>query len=90
MAKYDFHEAYKGPLGPHLNCLSRYTLTRNDADRLIGRSIRGAGKNTCKPRSVAAALRAAHAIEAHLLRHPHDKQSVAHLAKLSEHIGNAA
>lgn len=37
--KYDFYQQYPGPLGPHLNCLSDYTKTRKEEDRLRGDSI---------------------------------------------------
>jgi len=28
MAKYEFHREYVGPRGPHLNHLTKYTLTK--------------------------------------------------------------
>lgn len=90
MAKYDFHQAYVGPLGPHLNCLSQYTLTRRDEDRLRGESIHPRTRhyadeksNTCKQPSAERRQRVAAAIAAHLERHPNDKQSEAHLAWLA-------
>lgn len=79
---YDFHESYPGPLGPHLSYLSKYTLTRRDEDRLQGRSIRGAGKNTSAASSGRRQNRAVQALQQHLLRHPRDKQSESHLLAL--------
>lgn len=81
--QYNFYEAYPGPLGPHLNHLSFYTISRKDEDRLRGRSIRGGGKNTCKAPTGARRERAVTALREHLSRHPNDKQSETHLAKLT-------
>lgn len=79
---YNFFESYPGPLGPHLNCLSEYTRTRKEEDRLIGRAIRGAGKNTCKAPSGGSQRRAIVGLQEHLARHPNDRVAEARLAVL--------
>lgn len=82
MADYDFHAEYQGPLGPHLNHVSRYTLTRKDEHRLIGRAIRGAGKNTSAASTGRRQARAIVGLQGHLTRHPRDMQSETHLLAL--------
>ena len=83
--KYDFIESYPGPHGPHLNCVSQYTMTRKDEDRLRGNGIHSHGKpakNTCGVSAGKRQARSIAALQQHLLRHPNDKQSETHLGAL--------
>lgn len=84
MAKYDFFEQYPGPNGPHLSCLTMFTLTRDESKR-GGRGIHlpGAKKsNTCQARGDKQ--KAINGLRDHCARHPNDKQSETHLAWLEK------
>ena len=89
--KYDFHMAYPGPLGPHLNHLSDYTRSRREEDRLRGQSIhprcwgpftKREIRNTCAAPKAGTLEKLRAALTEHLERHPDDQRSADRLAAL--------
>ena len=78
-AKFNFHEAYKGPYGAHLNCLTSFSRTRSDADRMLhNRPIHGFGPSRYvapKKKSKARISRVIATLSKHCERHPNDMRS---------------
>lgn len=79
MSKYDFRSSYPGPNGPHLNCLTMFTRTRDESKRLQRRSPSGKRATMARPTTTA---RKAAAVRGHLQRHPNDGVQASRLAKL--------
>ena len=89
--KYDFYIEYVGPAGPHLNCLTEFTKTRDETKRggdsihprVDGARTRHPKEDTRASPKASTKQRLIVALKGHVSRHPFDQQSVNRLARLS-------
>ncbi len=94
MAKFDFNAHYVGPMGPHLNCLTHYSRTREHREARYNASIhpyfRKPGHSTMKKPKPATLLRAIEGTTLHAERHPKDAVAATRLANLQRRLATAA
>lgn len=92
MTKFNFHEQYKGPRGAHLDCLTLFSITRDESKRggesihprvgTLGRAIHPKS-NTCKAPSKSRRARVVASLRDYCEEHPNNRVAAAHLASLT-------